>query len=176
MTSYQVVPTIQPISVVSPQRTPSKTDVGEEIQKLNPTGAREELCLSPLPIEIKVYRRRWLMLVIFILVSMSSAFQWIQFSIINNLIMKYWHIFKGIRSIARKILKFFFLLQVLQRWLNNRWLDFSRIHGYLRALHFHFHSIYWHRLPSSQHLFPNLFCCLDSAYFPWGLDYGQSGT
>jgi hypothetical protein len=89
MTSYQVVPTIQPISVVSPQRTPSKTDVGEEIQKLNPTGAREELCLSPLPIEIKVYRRRWLMLVIFILVSMSSAFQWIQFSIINNLIMKY---------------------------------------------------------------------------------------
>nr|CAH0105864.1 unnamed protein product [Daphnia galeata] len=32
------------------------------------------------------------MLVIFILVSMSSAFQWIQFSIINNLIMKYYNV------------------------------------------------------------------------------------
>ncbi len=63
--------------------------VGEETQKLNAAGAREELCFSPLPIQTKVYRRRWLMLVIFLLVSMSSAFQWIQFSIINNLIMKY---------------------------------------------------------------------------------------
>lgn len=63
--------------------------VGEETQKLNAAGAREELCYSPLPIQTKVYRRRWLMLVIFLLVSMSSAFQWIQFAIINNLIMKY---------------------------------------------------------------------------------------
>lgn len=36
----------------------------------------------------RVYRRRWLMLFIFVLVFMTNAFQWIQFSIINNLITK----------------------------------------------------------------------------------------
>ncbi|XP_057374750.1 heme transporter FLVCR2-like [Daphnia carinata] len=87
MTSYQVVPTVQPVSA-----GPSKTDVSEETQKLNGDGAREDLFLSPLPPQTKVYRRRWLMLVIFILVSMSSAFQWIQFSIITNLIMKYYNV------------------------------------------------------------------------------------
>ncbi|XP_046438070.1 feline leukemia virus subgroup C receptor-related protein 2-like isoform X1 [Daphnia pulex] len=91
MTSYQVVPTVESLSA-APQRTPSKTEVGDETQKLNAAGAREELCFSPLPIQTKVYRRRWLMLVIFLLVSMSSAFQWIQFAIINNLIMKYYNV------------------------------------------------------------------------------------
>ncbi|XP_032786902.2 feline leukemia virus subgroup C receptor-related protein 2 isoform X1 [Daphnia magna] len=91
MTSYQIVPTVQPVST-GPQRGPSKTDVSEETQKLNGDGVREELFLSPLPTQTKVYRRRWLMLVIFILVSMSSAFQWIQFSIITNLIMKYYNV------------------------------------------------------------------------------------
>lgn len=39
-------------------------------------------------VQIKVYRRRWLMLAIFVLIFMTNAFQWIQFSIINNLITK----------------------------------------------------------------------------------------
>jgi FLVCR family feline leukemia virus subgroup C receptor-related protein len=44
---------------------------------------------DPSPVaNTKVYRRRWLMLFIFVLVFMTNAFQWIQFSIINNLIMK----------------------------------------------------------------------------------------
>lgn len=38
----------------------------------------------------RVFRRRWLMLLIFVLVFMTNAFQWIQFSIINNLITKYY--------------------------------------------------------------------------------------
>ncbi|KAI9556829.1 hypothetical protein GHT06_016621 [Daphnia sinensis] len=91
MTSYQIVPTVQPVAA-GPERGPSKTDVSEETQKLNGDGAREELFLSPLPPQTKVYRRRWLMLIIFVLVSMSSAFQWIQFSIITNLIMKYYNV------------------------------------------------------------------------------------
>lgn len=41
-----------------------------------------------LPLEPKVYRRRWIMLAIFVLVFMTNAFQWIQFSIINNLVTK----------------------------------------------------------------------------------------
>lgn len=36
----------------------------------------------------KVYPRRWIMLLIFALVSMSNAFQWIQFSIITSLLIK----------------------------------------------------------------------------------------
>lgn len=43
---------------------------------------------SNLPMQTKVYRRRWIMLAIFVLVFMTNAFQWIQFSIINNLITK----------------------------------------------------------------------------------------
>lgn len=86
---------------------PVNLQVGEETQKLNAAGAREELCFSPLPIQTKVYRRRWLMLVIFLLVSMSSAFQWIQFAIINNLIMKYgrWKqmLMKGLLGIPKII-------------------------------------------------------------------------
>jgi FLVCR family feline leukemia virus subgroup C receptor-related protein len=115
MTSYQVVPTVQPSA--APQRTHSKTELDEETQKLNVAGAREELCLSPLPTQTKVYRRRWLMLVIFILVSMSSAFQWIQFSIINNLIMKYWEkiFFNGLLCQEPRIIFLFSILQVLQR-------------------------------------------------------------
>nr|CAH0103591.1 unnamed protein product [Daphnia galeata] len=38
----------------------------------------------------KVYDRRWLMLFIFVMVSMLNAFQWIQFSIITSLLMKYY--------------------------------------------------------------------------------------
>lgn len=37
-------------------------------------------------VETKVYKRRWIMLAIFVLVSMTNAFQWIQFSIITSLI------------------------------------------------------------------------------------------
>nr|CAH0103593.1 unnamed protein product [Daphnia galeata] len=57
------------------------------------TKHHDQLNLSnhPSPMKnTKVYRRRWLMLLIFVLVFMTNAFQWIQFSIINNLIMKYY--------------------------------------------------------------------------------------
>jgi hypothetical protein len=33
-----------------------------------------------------LYRRRWLILLIFVLYSMSNAMQWIQFSIISNIV------------------------------------------------------------------------------------------
>uniref|UniRef100_A0A0A9XGN9 Choline/ethanolamine transporter FLVCR1 n=1 Tax=Lygus hesperus TaxID=30085 RepID=A0A0A9XGN9_LYGHE len=40
--------------------------------------------------EIQVYKRRWLMLCLFVMYSMSNAFQWIQYSIIENIITKYY--------------------------------------------------------------------------------------
>lgn len=42
--------------------------------------------------EYKVYTRRWFMLTIFVLYSASNAFQWIQYSIIANVIMQYYNV------------------------------------------------------------------------------------
>ena len=39
---------------------------------------------------VKVYNIRWFMLFLFVLYSMSNAFQWIQYSIIANVIMDYY--------------------------------------------------------------------------------------
>ncbi|CAG7816737.1 unnamed protein product [Allacma fusca] len=38
----------------------------------------------------KVYKRRWLILILFVCYSMSNAFQWIQFAIINKLMVEYY--------------------------------------------------------------------------------------
>ena len=40
----------------------------------------------------KVYRRRWAMLILFVVYSMSNAFQWIQYSIIANIINRYYDV------------------------------------------------------------------------------------
>ena len=42
------------------------------------------------PVQTKVYRRRWFMLAVFVLVSSINAFHWIQFSIITNVVMTYY--------------------------------------------------------------------------------------
>lgn len=39
-------------------------------------------------LQTKVYRRRWFMLFIFVLVSFSNAYIWLQYSIINNIVMR----------------------------------------------------------------------------------------
>lgn len=39
--------------------------------------------------EFKVYTRRWIVLAIFVFYSASNAMQWIQFSIIANVVQKY---------------------------------------------------------------------------------------
>lgn len=41
------------------------------------------------PGEFKVYTRRWIVLAIFVFYSASNAMQWIQFSIIANVVQKY---------------------------------------------------------------------------------------
>ncbi|KAK9307252.1 hypothetical protein QLX08_002293 [Tetragonisca angustula] len=43
-------------------------------------------------IETKVYKRRWLILMIFVLYSASNAMQWIQYSIIANIVMAYYNV------------------------------------------------------------------------------------
>lgn len=48
--------------------------------------------MTPLPGETKVYGRRWLMLAMFVILSMTSAFQWIMYSIIADVIMHYYNV------------------------------------------------------------------------------------
>ncbi|XP_034177440.1 choline/ethanolamine transporter flvcr2a isoform X2 [Osmia lignaria lignaria] len=43
-------------------------------------------------LETKVYKRRWLILIIFVLYSSSNAMHWIQYSIIANIIMAYYSV------------------------------------------------------------------------------------
>lgn len=43
-------------------------------------------------IETKVYKRRWLILIIFVLYSASNALQWIQYSIIENVLTPYYNV------------------------------------------------------------------------------------
>lgn len=61
----------------------------ETASALPQNGKNENLSNPP---QIKVYRRRWAMLSIFVLVSTSNAFQWIQFSIITSIIMRYYDV------------------------------------------------------------------------------------
>lgn len=43
-------------------------------------------------IECKLYKRRWLMLVLFVLCSMINAVQWIQYSIISNVVIRFYNV------------------------------------------------------------------------------------
>jgi len=42
--------------------------------------------------DCKLYKRRWPMLLLFVLCSMANAVQWIQYSIISNVIMKFYDV------------------------------------------------------------------------------------
>ncbi|KAK0180912.1 hypothetical protein PV327_003243 [Microctonus hyperodae] len=43
-------------------------------------------------VETKLYRKRWLILGIFVVYSASNAMQWIQYSIISNIVTEYYHV------------------------------------------------------------------------------------
>lgn len=44
------------------------------------------------PLPVKVYKRRWAILVIFILYSAANSFQWMEYSIITSIVMKYYNV------------------------------------------------------------------------------------
>ncbi|XP_055374336.1 feline leukemia virus subgroup C receptor-related protein 2 isoform X2 [Condylostylus longicornis] len=54
---------------------------------IKPKGSVEELGKAQ---DFKVYKRRWAVLILFAFYSASNAMQWIQYSIINNIITKYY--------------------------------------------------------------------------------------
>lgn len=52
----------------------------------------EELEIPKERFVIKTYKRRWLVLTIYILCEAIGAFQWIEYSIITNIVMKYYDV------------------------------------------------------------------------------------
>lgn len=44
------------------------------------------------PLKVKVYKKRWLILIIYMIYSGANSSQWIEYSIITNIVTRY-HIF-----------------------------------------------------------------------------------
>ena len=74
--------------VVGPEEEVAMLDNVKSVAPMIGASGAPTKCESTTSMETKVYARRWVMLIIFVLVFMTNAFQWIQFSIINNLITK----------------------------------------------------------------------------------------
>jgi FLVCR family feline leukemia virus subgroup C receptor-related protein len=42
--------------------------------------------------EIRAYKSRWIVLTIFIVYAAVNSYQWVEYSIINNIVMKYYNV------------------------------------------------------------------------------------
>lgn len=63
------------------------------VNKLSNTGTFVILTKCTMTVELtRTFVKRWFMLAIFCLLSMTNAFQWLQYSIINNLLMQYYDV------------------------------------------------------------------------------------
>lgn len=49
------------------------------------------------PLKLKVYKKRWLMLVIYMIYAGANSSQWIEYSIITNIVTRY-HVFSSKRQ------------------------------------------------------------------------------
>lgn len=72
----------------SPEKlgTPAASDANGETKEAS-CGGNDEGALRE---ECQVYRFRWVVLILFVVYSMSNAFQWIQFAIINGLVGQFY--------------------------------------------------------------------------------------
>lgn len=56
------------------------------------TGTVTHVTAPSMVVECKLYKRRWPMLALFVLCSMANAVQWIQYSIISDVIVKFYEV------------------------------------------------------------------------------------
>jgi len=75
----------------------TKKNLTKIIESGEPTNVKQ--------LKLKVYKKRWLMLIIFMIYAGSNS-QWIEYSIITNIVIRY-HIFPKIRTILKKSMPFF---------------------------------------------------------------------
>ncbi|XP_076638376.1 choline/ethanolamine transporter flvcr2a isoform X1 [Colletes latitarsis] len=72
-------------------------ELGQDVKKMkssaNYVKAIESGSVQPTQmVETKIYKRRWLILMIFVLYSASNAMQWIQYSIISNIVSSFYNV------------------------------------------------------------------------------------
>ncbi|KAK6488923.1 feline leukemia virus subgroup C receptor-related protein 1-like [Huso huso] len=60
--------------------------------EISPDENHTMLLGQPKPLETKLYRRRFAVLIVFSLCSLVNSFQWIQYSIITNIFMDYYNV------------------------------------------------------------------------------------
>ncbi|VVC26311.1 Hypothetical protein CINCED_3A025727 [Cinara cedri] len=72
--------------------TTTMTDYGGAITQNNNVLQQQHQQINVPTIDCKLYKRRWPMLTLFVLCSMANAVQWIQYSIISNVIMKFYNV------------------------------------------------------------------------------------
>ncbi|XP_039258966.2 choline/ethanolamine transporter flvcr2a-like [Styela clava] len=72
--------------------------------------------------EIRLYKRRFLMLGIFSVYSMSSAFQWIEYAIITNIITKYYGVSElAVQWTSMVYMASYIPLMFVATWMLDRW-------------------------------------------------------
>lgn len=89
MNGIQEKTAVSQVNDVDQQPNKTENELNVFYISLPESGSGKDVVPDPINLQpTKVYRRRWLMLLIFVFVSMSNAFQWIQFSIITSLLIK----------------------------------------------------------------------------------------
>lgn len=69
-----------------------KVAQGEMGDKVEPTKSSAPASLGAVAPTTRLYRRRWLMLLLYASISMSNGYQWIQYGIISDIIMKFYRV------------------------------------------------------------------------------------
>ncbi|XP_046751539.1 uncharacterized MFS-type transporter C09D4.1-like [Diprion similis] len=80
-----------------------------------------EKFLEPETLEVKVFKRRWLQLFLFVLYSASNGLQWLQYTIITNIICRYYNVSRITVALTTVVLMVsYMLLLVPTSYLINR--------------------------------------------------------
>ncbi|CAK6957081.1 feline leukemia virus subgroup C receptor-related protein 2 isoform X2 [Scomber scombrus] len=109
----------------SPPARNERTNLGEHNRQLslgngNITSEGSVLDTEDPPplMETRLYKRRWVMLFLFFIYSMSNAFMWLQYSIISNIFMRFY----GINTMAIDWLSMIYFLTYIPLILPVMWL------------------------------------------------------
>lgn len=91
---------VSPNKELSPPETNGESKNGVPVPETPGNGAVESGGGNE---DCKVYKFRWVVLILFVMYSMSNAFQWIQFAIINGLVGQFYGISDGVVDMTSMI-------------------------------------------------------------------------
>jgi FLVCR family feline leukemia virus subgroup C receptor-related protein len=79
-------------------------------------------------VQLREYKRRWLMLAIFVLCSCCNAIHWIQFSIITNVVTRYFSVSSSAINLTAIVFGVSYVSFVLPAfWLLSRYVSYDRL-------------------------------------------------